>query len=190
MKLPGSPTTRGLALLAVSVAVVVSACTSSPGAPESASPASSGTPSGTAPATPSAAASSTGAASGTGAASPSAVPNATATVGALVEGFPQQLIPVMPKSSVRSSSFDKNASPATVALVGTVKAPPEGVVEFYKTSLEGQGFKVVPGPEAVGNVTSIDFIRGEGETINLSVRQKEGVSTFTIGANVAAGSVK
>ncbi|MGJ3192827.1 hypothetical protein [Paenarthrobacter sp. FR1] len=118
------------------------------------------------------------------------MPNATATVNALVPGFPEQLIPVMPKTSVRSSSFDKDASLATVALVGTVKAPPEGVVDYYKTSLEAQGFKLVPGPEAVGNVTSLDFIRGDGETVNVSIRQKEGVSTFTIGANVAAGSVK
>lgn len=118
------------------------------------------------------------------------MPGTTATVNALVPGFPEQLIPVMPKTSVRSSSVDTNVSPATVALVGTVKAPPEGVVDYYKASLESQGFKVVPGPEAVGSVTSIDFIRGDGETVNLSVRQKEGVTTFTIGANVAAGSVK
>lgn len=109
---------------------------------------------------------------------------------ALVPGFPEQLIPVMPKTSVRSSSFDKSASLATVALVGTIKAPPQGVVDYYKASLEAQGFKLVPGPEAVGNVTSLDFIRGDGETVNVSVRQKEGVSTFTIGANVASGSVK
>ncbi|WP_260842505.1 MULTISPECIES: hypothetical protein [Paenarthrobacter] len=96
----------------------------------------------------------------------------------------------MPKTSVRSSSFDKNASLATVALVGTIKAPPQGVVDYYKTSLEAQGFKLVPGPEAVGNVTSLDFIRGDGETVNVSITQKEGVSTFTIGANVAAGSIK
>ncbi|MDR6989430.1 hypothetical protein J2Y66_003945 [Paenarthrobacter nitroguajacolicus] len=79
---------------------------------------------------------------------------------------------------------------ATVALVGTVKAPPEGVVDYYKTSLEAQGFKLVPGSGAVGNVTSLDFIRGDGETVNVSIRQKEGVSTFTIGANVASGSIK
>lgn len=63
-------------------------------------------------------------------------------------------------------------------------------MDYYKASLEAQGFKLVPGPEAVGNVTSLDFIRGDGETVNVSIRQKEGVSTFTIGANVAAGSVK
>ncbi|MCR1163579.1 MULTISPECIES: hypothetical protein [Micrococcaceae] len=96
----------------------------------------------------------------------------------------------MPNTSVRSSSVDKKDALTNVALVGTVKAPPEGVVDYYKSSLEAQGFKLVPGPEAVGNVTSLDFIRGDGETVNVSIRQKEGVSTFTIGANVAAGSVK
>ncbi|WP_309074316.1 hypothetical protein [Paenarthrobacter sp.] len=96
----------------------------------------------------------------------------------------------MPKTSVRSSSVDKSAEVATVALVGTIKAPPEGVVDYYKASMEAQGFKLVPGPSDVGNVTSLDFIRGDGETVNVSVRQKEGVSTFTIGANVEAGSVK
>ncbi|MFJ5957886.1 hypothetical protein ACIQC5_18240 [Paenarthrobacter sp. NPDC092416] len=185
MKLFGTPQSRGFALLAASVAVAVSACTPTPSGSSTpsagdTSAASSSTASGTASAQPS-----NGASSAT-----SPVPGATATVGALVQGFPEQLIPVMPKTSVRSSSFDKNVSPATVALVGTIKAPPEGVVDYYKASLEAQGFKVVPGPEAVGNITSIDFIRGDGETVNLSVRQKEGVSTFTIGANVAAGSVK
>ncbi|NWL29188.1 hypothetical protein DM794_19335 [Paenarthrobacter ureafaciens] len=186
MKLSGTPRTRGLALLAVGVAITASACTQPSGG--SAAPSSGASSSAPVSASPSAgSASATATPSGS---STAPAPSATATVGALVEGFPQQLIPVMPKTSVRSSSFDKAASPATVALVGTVKAPPEGVVEFYKASLEAQGFKVVPGPEAVGNVTSIDFIRGDGETVNLSVRQKEGVSTFTIGANVAAGSFK
>ncbi|MGP0221626.1 hypothetical protein [Paenarthrobacter sp. NCHU4564] len=183
-----TPPSRGFALLAVSIAVAVSACTPSPGG--SAAPSPSGTTSTYSSVSPSPSGTATTAQTTPPEGSASPVPGATATVGALVPGFPEQLIPVMPKTSVRSSSVDKNASPATVALVGTVKAPPEGVVDYYKASLEAQGFKVVPGQEAVGNVTSIDFIRGDGETVNLSVRQKEGVSTFTIGANVAAGSVK
>ncbi|MFK0002503.1 hypothetical protein [Paenarthrobacter sp. NPDC090522] len=185
MKLPGTAHVRGLALIAITVALAVSACTPAPQG--SAAPSASSSSASAAPASSTPTASTTG----SPASSPAtAAPSATATVGALVEGFPQQLIPVMPKTSVRSSSFDKTASPATVALVGTVKAPPEGVVDYYKASLEAQGFKAVPGSGTVGNVTSIDFIRGDGETVNLSVRQKEGVSTFTIGANVAAGSVK
>nr|WP_306423111.1 hypothetical protein [Paenarthrobacter aurescens] len=174
-------------MLAVSVAVAASACTPSPGGTAAPSPSDVSTSS-----TPAPAASGSTSAPETTASTESATPapGATATVNALVPGFPEQLIPVMPKTSVRSSSFDKSAALATVALVGTVKAPPEGVVDYYKTSLEAQGFKLVPGPEAVGNVTSLDFIRGDGETVNVSIRQKEGVSTFTIGANVASGSVK
>jgi len=191
VKLFGTPQSRGFALLAVSVAVAASACTPSTGG--SAAPSPSGAASTSSPATSSAAATPSGSAApsataSTGTTAP--VPDATATVNALVPGFPQQLIPVMPNTSVRSSSVDKKDSLTNVALVGTVKAPPEGVVDYYKASLEAQGFKLVPGPEAVGNVTSLDFIRGDGETVNVSIRQKEGVSTFTIGANVAAGSVK
>nr|WP_284976130.1 hypothetical protein [Arthrobacter sp. efr-133-TYG-104] len=192
MKLFGTPQARGFALLAASLAVAVAACTPQPSgsaAPSSAgattsSPSPKSTTSGSSSANPSSSASPGSSSSG------SPVPSATATVGALVAGFPQQLIPVMPSTSVRSSSFDKTNSPATVALVGAVKAPPESVVDYYKTSLEAQGFKVVPGPEAVGAVTSINFIRGDNETVNVSIREKEGVSTFTIGANVAAGSIK
>ncbi|XAS73898.1 hypothetical protein VUN82_08705 [Micrococcaceae bacterium Sec5.1] len=188
MKLFGTPQSRGFALLAASVALAVSACTPPTSSPAPSASGSSSDSSTAAPSSPASPSSPTQAPDSSGSAGP--VPGATATVGALVPGFPEQLIPVMPKTSVRSSSFDKNVSPATVALVGTVKAPPESVVDYYKTSLEAQGFKVVPGAQAVGNVTSIDFIRGDGETVNVSVRQKEGVSTFTIGANVAAGSVK
>nr|WP_284979531.1 hypothetical protein [Arthrobacter sp. fls2-241-R2A-200] len=194
MKLFGTPQARGFALLAASLAVAVAACTPQPSG--SAAPSSAGattsspSPKSTTSGSASASASPSSSASPGSSSSGSPVPSATATVGALVAGFPQQLIPVMPATSVRSSSFDKTNSPATVALVGAVKAPPESVVDYYKTSLEAQGFKVVPGPEAVGAVTSINFIRGDNETVNVSIRQKEGVSTFTIGANVAAGSLK
>ncbi|NQD86298.1 hypothetical protein HP499_00515 [Paenarthrobacter sp. CM16] len=187
MKLFGTPRSRGFALLAASVAVAASACTPAPGGTAAPSPTEASSQSSSAP-TGSGSASAPETATTTESATPA--PGATATVNALVPGFPEQLIPVMPKTSVRSSSFDKSTSLATVALVGTVKAPPEGVVDYYKKSLEAQGFKLVPGPEAVGNVTSLDFIRGDGETVNVSIRQKEGVSTFTIGANVASGSIK
>jgi hypothetical protein len=187
VKLFGTPRSRGFALLAASVAVAASACTPAPGGTAAPSPTEASSQSSSAP-TGSGSASAPETATTTESATPA--PGATATVNALVPGFPEQLIPVMPKTSVRSSSFDKSTSLATVALVGTVKAPPEGVVDYYKKSLEAQGFKLVPGPEAVGNVTSLDFIRGDGETVNVSIRQKEGVSTFTIGANVASGSIK
>lgn len=121
--------------------------------------------------------------------SPSAEPGTSATVGALVEGFPKKLLPVMPGAQVESSSFDKNGAPATVALVGKITSPAAGVVAYYSKKLESQGFKAVPGG-TVGSVASKDFLRGDNETVNLAVVEAAGVSTFTIGANVAAESVK
>lgn len=127
--------------------------------------------------------------SATASISPSAAPGTSATVGALVPGFPQTLLPVMPGAKVVSSSFDKTTVPATVALVGSISAPAAAVLAFYTTALEAQGFKAVPG-ETVGTVPSKDFLRGDNETVNVSVTETGGVSTFTIGANVAAESVK
>lgn len=121
--------------------------------------------------------------------SPSAEPGTSATVGALVPGFPQTLLPLMPGAKVVSSSFDKTTVPATVALVGSISAPAANVLAFYAKGLGAHGFKAVPG-DAVGTVPSKDFLRGDNETVNISIMETGGVSTFTIGANVAAESVK
>ncbi len=163
---------------AVGAVLALAACTPGPGAPAASSPTAS---------TPTAG--STAQASTTAPPSPSAEPGTSATVGALVAGFPQKLLPVMPGAKVESSSFDKTGTPATVALVGKITSPAAGVVAYYSKKLESQGFKAVPG-DTVGTVASKDFLRGEDETVNLAVVESAGISTFTIGANVAAKSVK
>jgi hypothetical protein len=107
----------------------------------------------------------------------------------MVAGFPQQLLPLMPGAKVVSSSFDKTTVPATVALVGNIASPAADVLAFYTKELEAQGFKAVPG-ETVDAVPSKDFLRGDNDTVNIAVVETAGVYTFTIGANVAAESVK
>ncbi|OFI38344.1 hypothetical protein BIU82_18115 [Arthrobacter sp. SW1] len=116
-------------------------------------------------------------------------PGEAAAVASLAPGFPQKLIPLMPKASLKSSSVDKNSSPASAALVATIPAPATAVFTFYAKAFAAQGFKAVPG-EAVGGTKSRDFIRANGETANISVVEEAGASTFTVGANVAAGSLK
>jgi hypothetical protein len=147
------------------------------------------TPSGTPAPSASASATETALSTVTASASPSASPNTSATVGAVVAGFPQQLLPLMPGASVVSSSFDKASTPATAALVATITSPTAAVMDFYTKELEVRGFKAVPG-DAVGAVASKDFVRGDNETVNLSAVEAAGVVTFTIGANVAAESAK
>lgn len=164
----------GLALVA-STALALAAC----------SPTPSGSPAPTVSGSTSAAAPSTVTASP----SPSASPNTSATVGAVVAGFPTQLLPLMPESTVVSSSFDKATTPVTAALVATNRTTAATVVDFYTKALEAQGFKAVPG-DSVGAIVSKDFVRNDSETVNISVVEAAGVSTFTIGANVAAESAK
>ena len=173
------------ALAAGTLLAGLTACT--PGSTRAAAPSPGAATSSTEPsasATPSADQPST-----TASASPSAEPDTSATVGAMVPGFPEQLLPVMPGAKVVSSSFDKTITPATVALVGSTSAPQAEVLAFYTQHLLGQGFTAVPG-ETVGAVPSKDFLRGDNETVNISLLETAGVSTFTIGANVTAESVK
>lgn len=177
MKVFGQRNRAALAVVAAGTLMALAACT-----PANPGTASSGSPS--ASAAPSAAQ-----ATATAPASPSAEPGTSATVGAMVPGFPAALLPVMPGAKVVSSSFDKTTEPATVALVGSISAPSAEVLAFYTKELEAQGFKAVPG-ETVGAVPSKDFLRGDTETVNISVLETAGISTFTIGANVAAESVK
>ncbi|MCU1512863.1 MAG: hypothetical protein JWM13_3076 [Arthrobacter sp.] len=176
MKVFGERKRAAVAVLAAGTLMALAACTPAPGTATSPAP--------TAPA-----AASTAPPTTTAPPSPSAEPGTSATVGALVPGFPQQLLPLMPGAKVVSSSFDKTTTPATVALVGSIPAPAANVLAFYTAQLEAQGFKAVPG-ETVGSVPSKDFLRGDNETVNISVVETAGVSTFTIGANIAAESVK
>ena len=175
MKVFGQRKRAAAAIAAAGTLLALAACT----------PASTGTPASSSASTSAASPQS----STTAPPSPSAEPGTSATVGALVPGFPQALLPLMPGAKVVSSSFDKTTVPATVALVGSITAPAADVLAFYTKALEAQGFKAVPG-ETVGTVPSKDFLRGDNETVNISVMETAGVSTFTIGANVAAESVK
>ena len=177
MKVLGQRNRAAVAVLAAGTLMALAACTpANPGTTSSGSSSASAAPSASEPTT-------------TASASPSAEPGTSATVGAMVPGFPETLLPVMPGAKVVSSSFDKTTEPATVALVGSISAPSAEVLAFYTKELEAQGFKAVPG-ETVGAVPSKDFLRGDTETVNISVLETAGVSTFTIGANVAAESVK
>ena len=175
MKVFGQRKRAAAAIAAAGALLALAACT----------PAGTGSPAASPASTPDASAQS----STTAPPSPSAEPGTSATVGALVPGFPQKLLPLMPGAKVVSSSFDKTTVPATAALVGSITAPAADVLAFYTKGLEAQGFKAVPG-ETVGALPSKDFLRGDNETVNIAVMQTGGVSTFTIGANVAAESVK
>ncbi|MDQ6753879.1 MAG: hypothetical protein M3017_10795 [Actinomycetota bacterium] len=117
-------------------------------------------------------------------------PSASATVGALVPGFPSTLVPLMSGATVQSSSLDKSKPLVTASLVASTAAKSEDILAFYTKALQDQGFTALPG-DAVGSVASKDFTRANGqETVNLAVVPSGATATFTIGANVLPASLK
>lgn len=172
-----------LAAAGLSAALLVAGCGSGGSAPESTAAASSAgsvTPSPSAASSPSASASTPATQN----------PKATATVGALVSGFPTTLIPLMPGATLQSTSLDKTKPLVTASLVATTKAKSADVITFYSDALQKQGFTALPG-DAVGSVASKDFTRAKGaETVNLALVVTGSSVTFTVGANVLPASLK
>ncbi|MDJ0320398.1 hypothetical protein [Pseudarthrobacter sp. PS3-L1] len=165
-----------LALAAACVVLAVSAC----------SPSASDVPAVSSPATTAQTQAASPSANGPTA---SAVPTSQSANGSLVQDFPSTLIPLMPSATVKSSSLLTPGGPATAGLVGEIKAEAPAILAFYTQSFESQGFKAVPG-DTVEKIPSKDFLRGDSETINVSVQSEAGVSTFTIGATVSGDSIK
>jgi hypothetical protein len=132
-------------------------------------------------------------AAGSAGASTTAAPqnaSSTATVGALVPGFPSTLIPLMSGATVQSSSLDKSKPLVTASLVASSSAKSDDVLAFYTKALQDQGFTALPG-DTVGSVPSKDFTRADGkETVNVAVVPSGSSVTFTIGANVLPASLK
>ncbi len=120
-------------------------------------------------------------------ASSSSGPTPSPTTTALVSQFPTELLPVMPGSTVLSSSVDKTGDTAVVSVTGTVDKSAKDILNFYRSSLKEAGFKELQDEFSDESVLSQDFIRNESETINVSIvagtkMQKE--SVYTVGGTL------
>lgn len=117
-------------------------------------------------------------------ADPSTSPTGVAT-GSLAKGFPTDVIPLLPGSTITVSTVSEVNGARTVSLSGTTPTPAEEVLAFYRTSLVGQGFAETAGGQAVGFPTST-FSRGNGaDLLVIAVSTVNGVQTFTIGGSLA-----
>ncbi|MEA5456875.1 hypothetical protein SPF06_19305 [Sinomonas sp. JGH33] len=125
-------------------------------------------------------------------ASASATPSgsSSATVNAMVPGFPTQLIPIMPGATPLSTSYDASANPQAASLVASTSSTSDQILDFYSKAFTAQGFTAVAKTK-VGTTDSQDFVRSGGkETINVAVVVVNGRTTFTVGASVAPGTIK
>jgi hypothetical protein len=171
------PTRRSaVAALAVAGAVALGGCS---GGAEPAEP--TGSASSQAPAT-------TGTA-GTTAATATGSPTETATdsaVGELVEGFPTDVVPVLPGAEVTVSAVVPSEGRRQVTLAGETTQAADAVLRFYRDALVAQGFTETS-PTQPSGVVGATFSRGEGgaDILTLTVTSSGGAQQFTIGGFLA-----
>jgi len=111
-------------------------------------------------------------------------PTGVAT-GELVEGFPTDVVPLLPDSTITVSTLTPGEGSRTVSLSGTTATPADQVLAFYRTSLVGQGFVETAGGQAAGFPTATFTRAGGADLLVVAVSTLEGVQTFTIGGTLA-----
>jgi hypothetical protein len=131
----------------------------------------------------------TASATATDAASPPATveptPSGAVATGTLAEGFPTDVVPLLPGSTITVSTVTPSEGFRTVSLSGTTATPAEEVLAFYRAALVGQGFVETAGPQAAGFPTAT-FSRSSGaDLLVLAVTTLEGVQSFTLGGALA-----
>lgn len=192
------PAPRAAAVLAMGAGLVLTGCsdagTVTASDPRSSAPSSSSPTPGSAPTTaspaPSASTPSAGAPGASpGAATASAVPTGSSTgvaVGEVVEGFPLDVVPVLPEAEVTLSDVEaQDGGGRTVALAGRTSRSPEEVVAFYTQALTGQGFTATTPPDVEGALVTTYARGGAAELLTLSITSSDGVQDFSIGGQIA-----
>ena len=115
-------------------------------------------------------------------------PSATVSVGAVVTGFPADLVAPYPGAEVLLTSLAPSADPGrlVVTLAGRTDDAPEAVVDFYRSSLTAAGFVESPAPGGPG-VLAATFTRTAGaEVLTVAVTAEGDEREFTVGGSVAA----
>jgi hypothetical protein len=125
-----------------------------------------------------------GSASGTTQASGTAT--SRSTVGAtLVSGFPSDVVPVPPGTTVTSSAVEPTGSLTKVSLSGKTSLSVEEILEFYRSELTAKGFAVVDGNVLPETVPGLAFNRGGGdELLTLNISDNTDHRSFSIGGDV------
>ncbi len=98
----------------------------------------------------------------------------------LVAGYPARIVPVVPRSSIRSSSVSPSAGVLQVALDARVRASPDDVIRYYSVRLASFGFASAVAP-AVGGSDAVTYQRGKDSlVVTVTANSKEKGSSYTV----------
>lgn len=113
-------------------------------------------------------------------------PDEHSAVGRLVTGFPAELVPVPPGSTVLVSSAEPVAGSSLVEISLNVRSSQDaaGLLAAVQGPLVAAGFTTVkPQPEP-GLAAQGAYTRGTGELVTAGVLDRDGVRTLTLGGTV------
>lgn len=106
-------------------------------------------------------------------------------VGEVVEGFPTDVIPVLPDAEITLSTVVPADGVRQVSLAGTSALPAEEVLTFYRDAFVAQGFTETASAVPSG-VVGATFSRGDAtELLTVTVTTVDGAQTFTVGGQLA-----
>ncbi|MDN3481690.1 hypothetical protein QMA10_07100 [Arthrobacter sp. APC 3897] len=184
-----------IALTAAAVLLAAAGCTSDSDTTETGTSAPSAPVSSSAAVSPSASgsASSSGPSASAGAsesADSTATPSTTSTSTAIAEGFPTDLIPLLPGSTALTTSFEETDALFTASLSGSTDSPAKEILAFYAKTFSDQGF-TPSDPEEQGPATVQQFVRSGGDdTANVTVVSRDGSFFYTASINTLPESDK
>lgn len=119
-----------------------------------------------------------------------ASPSADSTSSAIAEGFPSDLIPLLPGSTALTTSFEETSTLFTASLSGRTDSTTEEILDFYAKTFSDQGFTPAE-PEVQDPATVQQFVRSGGDdTANVTVVSRDGSLFYTASINTLPESAK
>ncbi|WP_426241926.1 hypothetical protein [Nocardioides sp. LHG3406-4] len=104
---------------------------------------------------------------------------------ALVEGYPDDVLPATPDSTIESSSLSPHGRRLQVALSASTTSGPGAVLLFYRQQLASLGFTEESVPAAAGT-RAAGFRRGQNAA-TVTVERAGDTSSYTLFATLYAG---
>lgn len=106
------------------------------------------------------------------------LPDTSSAVGSVVTGFPDQVLPAAPQSSIASSSVAAEGSRLQAALAAQTPLTAQEVLDFYSATLTGLGLVSAPVPAPDG-ASALVFTRG-ANTVTLTAAPVAEGSEYTV----------
>jgi hypothetical protein len=109
----------------------------------------------------------------------------TATAG-LVDGFPRDVLPVMPGAKVTASAVRTAGDRLELSLSGRTARSAADVLAFYDKALRAKGFTAAGGGPTIAPGTGGRIYARGDEVVVLAVTRADGAVSFSVGGTVRA----